>query len=456
MQRRHYPHSDFAKETYFKKSQFHDRLCTARNAGYPVLTNFIRMLCNTMQARRERGQIRIMDIVEEGWADFKKENAAKLTRPAVIENVEKALKCGQLENGYRIAECPECDNYAIIRFTCKSRFCPSCGKKYRDRISASVREKLYDVPHRQFVFSVPEGLRPWFRKYRGRLDVLFESVAETFGETLFGSAPLARKREERKLGFISFLHTFGRDLKWHPHLHVLVAESYSANDGKLHHISYFPFEAMRKRFRYALLSRREGWLRENAPYEKRAFRLESRRTKSKYTNGFYVYGPRRKAHRLTDFAMLARYVARYASHPPISEGRIDRFDKEAGTVAWHYDPHEDGGLEEGEKRGRQYVTDTVSGFIARLLIHIPDGKFHQIRYYGFYSNRTRSRPRYRKMSSEPECSEVRRFLRWENRLMSVYGYTPLLCECGARMRINYRLSYFPGMEFEEWKRKDSG
>ena len=67
MQWRHYPHSDFAKETYFKKSQFHDRLCTARNAGYPVLTNFIRMLCNTLQARRERGQIRIMDIVEEGW-----------------------------------------------------------------------------------------------------------------------------------------------------------------------------------------------------------------------------------------------------------------------------------------------------------------------------------------------------------------------------------------------------
>lgn len=30
--------------------------------------------------------------------------------------------------------------------------------KYRDMISASVREKLYDVPHRQFVFSVPEML----------------------------------------------------------------------------------------------------------------------------------------------------------------------------------------------------------------------------------------------------------------------------------------------------------
>lgn len=456
MQRRRYPHSDFAKETYYKKSQFRERLLVARNAGRDALTNFIRMLCNTLQARRERGQIRIRDIIEEGWEDFKKENAAKLTRPGVIENVEKALKCGQLENGYRIAECPECDNYVLIRFTCKSRFCPSCGKKYRDLISLSVQKKLYNVPHRQFVFSVPERLRPWFRKYRGRLDVLFDSVAETFNGTIFQSAPVARKKENRKLGFISFLHTFGRDLKWHPHLHVLVAESYSANDGKLHHISFFPFEAMRKRFRYTLLTAMERWLRENAPGEARAFRRLSRKAKQQYREGFYVYGPRRKAHRLTDFAMLARYVARYASHPPISEGRIDRFDKEAGTVTWHYDPHEDDRLEEGRKRGRQYVTDSISGFIARLLIHIPDGKFHQIRYYGFYSNRTTSVPRHRKMAGEGEISEARLFLRWEARLMSVYGYSPLICECGTRMRINHRLSYFPGMEFEEWKRKNSG
>ena len=53
----------------------------------------------------------------------------------------------------------------------------------------------------------------------------------------------------------------------------------------------------------------------------------------------------------SDFAMLARYVARYASHPPISEGRIDRFDKEAGTVTWHYDPHEDDGLRKGRSGG---------------------------------------------------------------------------------------------------------
>ena len=190
----HYPHSDFSKETYFKKDTFREQLYTARLAGYDIYVNTVRKLYNCLQARRERGQIRIMDIFQEGWEDFKRVNARKLTRPAVIDSVEKTLLCGSMDMGFMIAECPKCGNSELIRFTCKSRFCPSCGKKYRDMISASVQETLYDVPHRQFVFSVPEGLRIWFRKHRELLDVLFDSVAETLNEAIFASAPKARKK----------------------------------------------------------------------------------------------------------------------------------------------------------------------------------------------------------------------------------------------------------------------
>ncbi len=456
MKGHHYPHSDFSKETYFRNKLFRRRLYNARLAGYDIYVNAVRKLCNCLQARRERGQIRIMDVIQEGWDDFKRDNASRLTRPGVVESVEKAMKCGSIDMGFLVAECPKCGDSYLIRFTCKSRFCPSCGKKYRDTISASVREKLYNVPHRQFVFSVPEPLRIWFRRHREMLDLLFLSVSETLNETIFSKAPLARKKEHRQLGFISFLHTFGRDLKWHPHLHVLIAEDYSSDDGKLHHISFFPYEAIRKRFMFTLLTWMEKWIAENFPSESRLFRADSRMAKAKYTNGFYFYGPRMKADRLTDFAQLARYVARYASHPPISESRIDSFDKTNKTVTWHYDPHEDDGLEESEKRGRQYVTESIQDFIARLLVHVPDEGFQQIRYYGFYSNRTTSRPNHRKMATEKEMDEVRRFLKWEQMLLSVYGYSPLICECGARMNINHSLSYYPGRTFEEWKKEDSG
>ena len=51
----------------------------------------------------------------------------------------------------------------------------------------------------------------------------------------------------------------------------------------------------------------------------------------------------------------------------------------------------------------------------------------------FYSNRTIGKPKYRKMSTEKEMEEVRQFLKWRQMLLPVYGYSPLICECGTRM-----------------------
>lgn len=452
----YFKNSNFKTDTYYQQECFKHQLYIAKKAGPEVRINAIRKLNNRRWARKLRGQIRIMDIFDVAWIPFKTKYADRLDRPGVVDSVEKAMSCGDMELGYLFVECTKCNNFDIVPFTCKSRFCPSCGKKYRDKISLSIQEKLYDVPHRQFVFSVPESLRPLFRRHRPLLNVLFRAAEDTLNDAILGKAPLARKKEHRQLGFVSFLHTFGRDLKWHPHLHILVAESYSASDGKLHHISYFPFKAIRLRFKYSLLDYIEKWIGENAPAEKGDFRSLRRRTDRRYDEGFYVYGPRMKGHSIGDFAQLAKYAARYASHPPISEGRIDRIDTANRTVTWHYDPHEDDTCSEEEKRGRQTVTDSMEDFIRKLIIHIPDEHFQQIRYYGFYSNRTKTRPTHRKMATDDENREARAFLRWERMLMKAFGYDPMLCHCGGRMHINYQLSYYQGKEFEECEISGSG
>lgn len=48
----------------------------------------------------------------------------------VIEQVERALSCGDLRNGYAKYQCFSCGETHVIAFTCKSRFCTSCGKTY--------------------------------------------------------------------------------------------------------------------------------------------------------------------------------------------------------------------------------------------------------------------------------------------------------------------------------------
>ena len=57
-------------------------------------------------------------------------------------------------------------------FTCKSRFCTSCGKIYVDKWVESMISKLINVRHRHIVFTIPEELRIYFGKDRSKLKLL--------------------------------------------------------------------------------------------------------------------------------------------------------------------------------------------------------------------------------------------------------------------------------------------
>lgn len=114
------------------------------------------------------------------------------------------IKCGNFDYGYAYYECPNCGNFYVKGFTCKSRFCPSCGKKYRDKIGAKVASKLLNVKHRQLVFTVPFELRIYFRKYREFLALLFQAVNETLKQPLKNSVNKAYKKEKKKTWFRLF------------------------------------------------------------------------------------------------------------------------------------------------------------------------------------------------------------------------------------------------------------
>ena len=61
-------------------------------------------------------------------------------------------------------------------------------------------------------------------------------------------------------GFIMVLHTFGRNLKWNPHIHCLISEGGYSDDGYLRHITHFNYTYLRNAFRTALLNGLESRL----------------------------------------------------------------------------------------------------------------------------------------------------------------------------------------------------
>ena len=447
-----YRNSDFLNDLYYKRQEFSELLSKAKNSGNSVLINTIRKLNNSRWARQINGDISIQDIFIEEFDNFLADNPDLEIRESVVDNVDKMKKCGNFDYGYTFYECPNCNNFHIQGFTCKSRFCPRCGKKYRDKIGTKVASKLLNIKHRQLVFTIPFELRKFFRKDRHLLSLLFKSVNLTLNETLKSKARLAFKKEERKLGFICFLHTYGRDMKRHPHIHVLFAEKFMRKDGTLGNFYYLGFEAIRKRYLFTVLNLLQHELKKKNSKTYNSFLKEKSIVLDRCKEGSYFYGKPvyAEGYSMESAKATAKYIARYASHPALSERRILKWDKENKTVTWFYDPHEDDLCEEKDKKGRQIITEHVYEFIKRLIIHVPENHFTQIRYYGFYSNKFKNKGSlFNKLFSRKDIEKMILRLEWRFGLLHSFGYNPLICECGHEMIYNIEKSYFPNRPIGE-------
>jgi len=87
----------------------------------------------------------------------------------VREVVYKSLGCGDLRKGFARIRCKSCHHEMLLAFSCKGRyFCPSCHQKRVLIFGEWITEEiLYPLPHRQYVFTIPKMLRPYFRFDRG-------------------------------------------------------------------------------------------------------------------------------------------------------------------------------------------------------------------------------------------------------------------------------------------------
>lgn len=442
------PYYVHAKRDYLK----HQLLISAK-AGQDVYENEYNKLNNLPYALKENGHISIQEIFRDNWNDFKDYcfSINKPIRQSIITNVEKMINCRNFKNGYLFYECPKCNNIYVRGLSCHSRFCVSCGKKYRDARANEIAKTCIYAPHRHITWTIDSSLRCYFRIYNELYNELFEAVNDVLIYLIQGKSKSARKRNER-LGFISTIHTFGRDMKHNPHIHTLIAECTIDNTGKKRPYSYFNYDSLRKSFMNQLLKRMYIFLKENASKEIVAefYKLKNSIYKN-LENGFYVHAPQTECKSPKQIKRIVNYVSRYAGHPAMSESRILKYDKENKMVYYYYDPHEDDAIiNEDDKIGRQYVTESVYDFIKKLIVHIPQERVHTTRYYGFYANHSSLDVKHQpKLFKMVEINELKKKLSWRERLLSSYKYDPLLCHCGATMVIVPDLCFFTDYSKED-------
>jgi hypothetical protein len=350
----------------------------------------------------------IKQIFKDHWDDFCL--AYPNIRPVVFAEVEKALECGDLSKGYAFCYREHCNRLKYVPFRCKSRFRDTCGVAYGQDRADSIAAKLINCKHRHIVFTVPEELRIFFRRDRSLLDVLFVSAAQTVKDWFAG----LKKSECFTPGIVCGPHTFGRDLKWNPHIHMLVTEGASGNSSVWRPVRYFPFTMLRKRWQTTLLVNMENILGKNK------FRALKNRLYRKHTDGFYVHAPD------SDFNspnVVANYITRYIGRPVMARSRIMGYD--GALVTFWYQRHED----------NERVVETVSAFefIKRLIVHIPEKYFNMLRYYGLYAMKHKFDGQLFRLLSRSRVKARLIFRRWAWRIERSFGFDPTKCECGNYM-----------------------
>jgi len=353
----------------------------------------------------------IKRIFQEHWEEFLSQHKGKIPedmQPSVIEAVSKMIRCGTKEMGYAIYMCTNCHEHPekIVFFTCKSRFCTSCGKAYVDDWVDKMSTQILDVSHRHLVFTIPEQLRAKIYWNRELLKVLSDIAAKVVMANI----------QDATAGIITVVHTFGRNLGFNPHVHVLMTEGGLDDGVNWVDVSFLSYSKLRKQLTE---------LKKHLPETNSVSGLINRLF-VKYPNGFYVNAE----NKMDDARKAAKYVGRYIARPAIAESRIQGYDGE--TVSFSYEDHET-----GETKSEILP---VLQFIGRLVMHIPMKGYLMVKRYGLYARHIR--PAFRKaLESLRRAKQLlfrffsRRFT-WRQRIINSFRRDPLVCPiCGTEMEL---------------------
>ena len=198
--------------------------------------------------RADRAQVR---CGRASIATFRSCALQARVRRAVEENVlERFLECGDLHCGFARIRCGGCGHDLLLAFSCKTRyFCPSCYQKRVLAYGESVEQcVLRPVPHRQYVFTVPRLIRPFFARCRSFLGEFCRIIARSLTQAYGVAHPRARP------GFILFVQTFGDLVNFNPHVHALVADGVFEASGRFIPLPPIPEALLAERLRREVLS----------------------------------------------------------------------------------------------------------------------------------------------------------------------------------------------------------
>lgn len=343
-------------------------------------------------------------------------------RPYVTDVFYKFMNCGDPKLGFARVKCKDCNYEYLLSFSCKRRyFCPSCHQRrvleFGERL---YEEVLKQVPHRQWVFSIPKRLRPYFMYDRKLLSKLSQCAWKVLSDYLQQSVPVY----DATPGAVIAVQTFGDFLNFNSHLHIIATDGCFQGDSDFIVGTQPNASDLEEAFRTEIFKmlKKESKINNSV--------IENMMTWNH--SGFNVYcGIAIQPSEKDNLERLAQYVVR----APISQERmiyISENDSKDSVAKVIYK----------DKSCTISETFKAIDWLALLMTHIPSKGEQLVRYYGFYSNKSRGVRKKLKIDDnvpalvDSDVSKKAFRKKWAQLIQKVYNVDPMVCpKCCGEMRI---------------------
>jgi len=284
-------------------------------------------------------------------------------------------RCRTAALGGHIQACPGGHVERVWYNSCRHRSCPQCNRIQIDRWLERQRARLLGCAHHHLIFTLPHDLNPlWMLNSAHLMQHLFHTVRDVLMELLADPKYLGAEP-----GFLLALHTWGRSLALHPHIHCLITDGGLLDEQwRMPRGSCFlPARVVMAKFRGKFLAglRRDilqGKLKlPRDTSTERACSLLNRLGRKKWNV--------RLCERYAHGEGVVRYLARYVRGGPLNNSQLTAADEK--KVTYRYFAHADGGTQP------RHMTLAPGAFMRRYLQHVPEPGRHTVRAYGLYAQR---------------------------------------------------------------------
>jgi hypothetical protein len=319
--------------------------------------------------------------------------------------------CRTASLGGEVYLCKKCDLYRYSYHSCKNRHCPKCQNEQANEWLEDQKKLLLPVTYFMVTFTLPEELRAVARSNQKRVyNILFRASSQALQKLA-----LDPRFVGGRIGMVGVLHTWTRDLRYHPHAHYIVAGGGLNHKGRWKS-SGDQFLVPGKPLGIIFRAKVRDELKKAGLFSQ----VDKRVWKKEWVVDLEPVGTGEAA-----FKYLAPYIFRVA----ISNNRILKL--EDGRVTFKY--------KESATDRIRFSTVNAEEFIRRFLQHVLPDRFVKVRYYGLLSPSNRhllKRVRALLGGANVVQAETRP---GDHDVKDGGGEAPLCPECGAALILVRRL-----------------